>query len=298
VFPSSTIRHCSSTNRILACSYSSNRKTAGSKDPAIQNSQTLTRLSQPAFFSGAAAAVFFSIARFNSSARGESTSALALIRNASRPPRWSTLLIALVETRNRTFRPNASEMKVTLHRFGRNRRLVLILEWLTLWPTCGPLAVSSQRRDISQNPLPAPGFSSLGGSKLRPSWERRTYRGSAPGRQGFELRAVSGKSRKMPSINSFARILIAKPVSTFAEYARQKPVLRAFCGPKPSYKRRIRRRHHGSSCVIPRFCGFASKGAQTQVTRILFAKPEPTPGSGPRACFCGIRVVCRIFWLR
>src|ERR1700684_1501309 len=41
-------------------------------------------------------------------------------------------------------------MKVTLHRFGRNRRLVLILEWLTLWPTIGPLAVSSQRRDIAK----------------------------------------------------------------------------------------------------------------------------------------------------
>src|SRR4051794_19149538 len=47
-------------------------------------------------------------------------------------------------------------MKVTLHRFGRKRRLVLMLEWLTLWPTWGPLAVSSQRRDILQNPLPSP----------------------------------------------------------------------------------------------------------------------------------------------
>src|ERR1700737_2414930 len=138
-------------------------KTAGSFAPAIQNSQPLTQLNanpQLAFASGAAAAVFFSIARFSPSAFGDSSVALALIINASKPPRWSTLLIALVETRNRTFRPSASEMKVTLHRFGRNRRLVLILEWLTLWPTCGPLAVSSQRRDISQNPLPAPGFSS------------------------------------------------------------------------------------------------------------------------------------------
>src|SRR5258707_11954500 len=41
-------------------------------------------------------------------------------------------------------------MKVTLQRFGRNRRLVLMLEWLTLWPVWGPLAVSSQRRDICQ----------------------------------------------------------------------------------------------------------------------------------------------------
>src|SRR4051812_47793967 len=88
------------------------------------------------------------IARFKSSARGERLSALALSKNVSSPPRWSTLLIALVETRRRTLRPSASEMKVTLHRFGRKRRLVLIFEWLTLWPTCGPLAVSSQRRDI------------------------------------------------------------------------------------------------------------------------------------------------------
>src|SRR6195952_4092116 len=56
--------------------------------------------------------------------------------------------MALVETRRRALRPSTSEMKVTLHRFGRNRRLVLILEWLTVCPTCGPLAVSSQRRDI------------------------------------------------------------------------------------------------------------------------------------------------------
>src|SRR4051812_17569781 len=69
--------------------------------------------------------------------------------------------MALVETRRRTLRPSASEMKVTLHRFGRNRRLVLILEWLTLWPTSGPLAVSSQRRDIAKSSS-VPGLRSLG----------------------------------------------------------------------------------------------------------------------------------------
>src|ERR1700722_9118535 len=128
-------------------------KTAGSFDPAIQSYSTPEGNSpQPAFFSasGAAAAFFFSIARFKSSARGDSTSAFALIKNASSPPRWSRSLMALVETRRRTFLPSTSEMKVTLHRFGRKRRLVLMLEWLTVWPTCGPLAVSSQRRDISK----------------------------------------------------------------------------------------------------------------------------------------------------
>jgi hypothetical protein len=64
-------------------------KTAGSFDPAIQNSPRLTlpkREPQPACFSGAAAAVFFSILRFSSSARGDR----------------SALLMALVETRRRS----------------------------------------------------------------------------------------------------------------------------------------------------------------------------------------------------
>ena len=43
----------------------------------------------------------------------------------------------------------------------------------------------------------------------------------------------------MPSIYRFARILIAKPVPTFAEYAQEKPVLSAFGGRPPSLKRRI-----------------------------------------------------------
>src|SRR6201996_1374034 len=132
-------------------------------DPAVSNSQLLNSVTkaQLACATGAAAAAFFSIARFRSSARGDRLPARALIRNASRPPLWSTLLIALVETRRRTLRPSTSEMKVTLHRFGRKRRLVLILEWLTLWPTWGPLAVSSQRRDIVQNPLSSPHPSSV-----------------------------------------------------------------------------------------------------------------------------------------
>src|ERR1700704_3118166 len=113
-------------------------------------STRLGRKPHPAFFSASAPARFFSIARFSSSALGDSSGPLALIRNASSPPRWSTLLIALVETRRRTLRPSVSEMKVTLHRLGRNLRLVLMLEWLTLWPTWGPLAVSSQRRDIAK----------------------------------------------------------------------------------------------------------------------------------------------------
>src|SRR4051812_12180190 len=93
------------------------------------------------------------MARFSSRARGDSTAALALSRKGSRPPLWSTLLIALVETRRRTLRPSASLMKVTLTRFGRKRRLVLMLEWLTVWPTWGPLAVNSQRRDMVKSSI-------------------------------------------------------------------------------------------------------------------------------------------------
>src|SRR2546423_1875159 len=59
--------------------------------PGHQSPQALTQAyplpPQPAFCSGAAAAVFFSIARFSSSARGESSVALALSKNASKPPR-------------------------------------------------------------------------------------------------------------------------------------------------------------------------------------------------------------------
>ena len=70
--------------------FAAKTKTAGSFNPAVQNSLALNPAStkaQPAFFSGAAAAVFFSIARFSSSARGDSSVGLALSKNASRPPR-------------------------------------------------------------------------------------------------------------------------------------------------------------------------------------------------------------------
>ena len=50
--------------------------------------------------------------------------------------------------RSLTERPSASDISVTLSRFGRKRRLVLMFEWLTLWPTRGPLPVRSQRRDM------------------------------------------------------------------------------------------------------------------------------------------------------
>src|SRR5579862_4781020 len=51
--------------------------------------------------------------------------------------------------RSRTGRPSASEISVTFNRFGRKRRLVLMFEWLTLWPTWADLPVNSHRRDMA-----------------------------------------------------------------------------------------------------------------------------------------------------
>ena len=45
-----------------------------------------------------------------------------------------------------------SEISVTSFRLGKNRRLDLLLAWLTLWPDIGPLPESSQTRDIALIP--------------------------------------------------------------------------------------------------------------------------------------------------
>src|SRR5262245_5282379 len=50
--------------------------------------------------------------------------------------------------RSLTLRFSASEISVTLTRFGRKRRLVLLLAWLTLLPVSTALPVSSHSRDI------------------------------------------------------------------------------------------------------------------------------------------------------
>src|SRR5215217_3434577 len=55
---------------------------------------------------------------------------------------------AALETRRRTKRFSLSTQKRRYCRFGRNRRLVLLLAWETLFPTIGPLPVTSQTRAI------------------------------------------------------------------------------------------------------------------------------------------------------
>jgi hypothetical protein len=101
-------------------------------------------------------ASFLTTCRFSSRARGASCSSLALTRKASRPPRWSTDFNAWAQMRSRTERPRVSEMSVTLHKFGKNRRLLLRFEWLTLCPVWAILPVKSHRRDIGK-PSPSLG---------------------------------------------------------------------------------------------------------------------------------------------
>src|SRR5690606_16857965 len=104
---------------------------------------------------------FLAICFLSRRARCDSSVVLALTRNASRPPRCSTVRRALAEMRRRTFWPRASEISVTSHRFGRNRRRVLLLAWLTLLPVITALPVSSQARDISCTFVLLPGHAKL-----------------------------------------------------------------------------------------------------------------------------------------
>src|SRR5215207_7269864 len=55
---------------------------------------------------------------------------------------------AALETRRRTQRFSVSTQKRRYCRFTRNRRLVLLLAWETLFPTIGPLPVTSHTRAI------------------------------------------------------------------------------------------------------------------------------------------------------
>src|SRR5450830_1132418 len=132
-----------------------------------------------------ALARFFAIWRLRSSICGASSSSLALSRKESSPPRWSTVRSALADTRTRKPRPSESEISVTLRRFGRNRRLVLWLEWLTLWPTRGFLPVRSQRHDMAHPSKSADAKAAPVRSIILE--DGRTYRERGAGRQAEDL---------------------------------------------------------------------------------------------------------------
>src|SRR4051812_50127028 len=58
---------------------------------------------------------------------------------------------AALETRRRTQRFSVSTQKRRYCRFTSNRRLVLLLAWETLFPTIGPLPVTSQTRAMEHS---------------------------------------------------------------------------------------------------------------------------------------------------
>src|SRR6201995_3394874 len=77
------------------------------------------------------------------------------------PPLCSTVRMPRVDRRMRTSCPRLSDSSDVTWRFGRKRRRVLLLAWLTLLPLRTPLPVISQRRDIAhdpQNRLEAAGY--------------------------------------------------------------------------------------------------------------------------------------------
>src|ERR1043166_7558559 len=69
------------------------------------------------------------------------------LTKASRPPLNSIVRIAAAESRSRTG-PSTSDNTEIVCKFGRKRRFVLMLEWLTLWPTRTPLPVTGHLRAI------------------------------------------------------------------------------------------------------------------------------------------------------
>ena len=86
--------------------------------------------------------------------------------------------------RSFTERPSASDISVTFTRFGRKRRLVLRLEWLTLWPDQGGPCRSVRSGVTWQNPNNSKGCRDGALGALRVAEDRRTYREAGQGRQG------------------------------------------------------------------------------------------------------------------
>src|ERR1700728_1537067 len=82
--------------------------------------------------------------------------------------------------RRRNERPSASEISVTLSRFGRNRRLVLRFEWLTRCPIWRVLPVNSQRQAMAVILKKTPCFQ----RRLTTMWDLTgTYSEGCPERQ-------------------------------------------------------------------------------------------------------------------
>src|SRR5580692_2634279 len=68
------------------------------------------------------------------------------------PPLCSTVRMPRVDSRRRTAVPRMSDSSDVSCRFGRKRRRVRLLAWLTLLPASTPLPVIWQRRGIAEDP--------------------------------------------------------------------------------------------------------------------------------------------------
>src|SRR3954468_8232595 len=87
---------------------------------------------------------------------------------------------AALETRRRTKRFSLSTQKRRYCRFGRNRRLVLLLAWETLFPTIGPLPVTSQTRAIGTL-LEPPGHVTVNAGVYSVDWAHLALTGAVTG---------------------------------------------------------------------------------------------------------------------
>src|ERR1700674_5587094 len=91
---------------------------------------------------------------------------------------------------------------VTFKRLGKNRRLVLRFEWLTLWPVCAVFPVRSHRRDMVSF-LVSPKRAKAARNETDPrrgedgtySHQRRERQGEGPGLEGPGLHQQSHKGR-------------------------------------------------------------------------------------------------------
>src|ERR1700731_4552071 len=79
---------------------------------------------------------------------GDSLLSGVVLTKASMPPLNSIVRIAAADRRIRTG-PSTSDNTEIVCRFGRKRRFVLMLEWLTLWPTWTPLPVTGHLRAMT-----------------------------------------------------------------------------------------------------------------------------------------------------
>src|SRR5579864_786143 len=67
------------------------------------------------------------------------------------PPLCSMVLMPRGVSRRRTECPSASDRTEATCRLDMNRRLVLLLAWLTLWPYCTALPDRAQRRGMANS---------------------------------------------------------------------------------------------------------------------------------------------------